>query len=73
MLWHGSTLKSPNGVALSDVVADIKKRGLLILGGSDYDPTKNHWQIGIGGGNTYISPRRLKEFDDYLTKIRDGK
>lgn len=70
MLWHGNALKSPNGTTLKDVVETIRQKGLLILGGSDYDPTKNHWQVGIGKGNTYISTRRLKEFEEYLAKIR---
>lgn len=61
MAWHGGRLELPKSLA-----ADIRRKGLLILGGGDYDPARNHWQIGTGGENSmFISPKRYEELRKY--------
>lgn len=64
MGWHGGKLELNHGVSKARAI------GLLVLGGSDYNPVRNEWQPGVGKGDMYISPRRLKELELYLERIR---
>ena len=61
MGWHGGKLELGR-----EIVADARKRKLLILGGSDYDPDVEEWQVGSGSGALYMSPRRYQELTSYL-------
>ena len=63
MGWHGSRLELDR-----QSVARIRKRGLLVLGGSDFDPEKNHWQLGVGDGRMYVSSRRLRDYLSYKSR-----
>jgi hypothetical protein len=56
MGWHGSSLEISKST-----VREVRAKGLLILGGSDYDMDKDHWQLGIGDGSMFLSLRRLNE------------
>lgn len=62
MGWHANRIELPKSL-----VTDIRKQGLLILGGGDYDPTRNHWQIGSGDetNSMFISPKRYQELENY--------
>lgn len=62
MGWHGGRLDE---VPL-EWIQVLRRTGKLILGGSDYDPVKNHWQPGTGSGEMYISPRRGRETIHFL-------
>lgn len=73
MVWHGKRMELPKSL-----VATIRKIGLLILGGGDYDPARNHWQIGTGDetNSMFISPKRYEELRKYkeakkLHKLRE--
>lgn len=71
MGWHGGKLELGR-----ELIRELRERGLLILGGSDYDPRKKDWQIGDGSGGMFISPRRLKELLrvlDKRNKIQPGR
>ncbi|GEM_PF-6339208 len=51
MAWHGGKLglKSNGNTDIPiDIILDARKKGLLVLGGSDYTHWKNDWQMGIG-------------------------
>lgn len=61
MGWHAGRLE----LSKSEIKR-IKKAGLIILGGSDFDPKRDHWQIGTGDGSMFISPRRLDELKQVL-------
>jgi len=61
MGWHGGKFRLEK-----DILLDIKHRGLLILGGSDYNPDLNHWQPGVGDGTLFLSERRLLDYKNYL-------
>lgn len=61
MGWHGGKLEIHK-----DTIRTARQKGLLILGGSDFNPSKNDWQIGVGAGELYISLRRHEELDRYL-------
>ena len=50
-------------------VVRIRKMGLLTLGGSDYDPDKNDWQIGKGDGEMYISLKRMTDYLKYKNRF----
>lgn len=65
MGWHGGNLEVGR-----NVIRDIKQRNLLIMGGSDYDPSVEEWQIGSGDGTMFISIRRHKEL--LLRLINNG-
>lgn len=62
MAWHGDRMELDRST-----VREIRKEGYLILGGSDYDPKKNEWGIGVGKRpfEMFISPRRLQEIEKY--------
>lgn len=66
MIWHGGRAELP----LFPLIKEIRRQGFLILGGSDYDPEKDDWQIGVGEGAMFISPRRYKDIESY--KKRKG-
>ena len=68
MGWHGSKLEIDK-----ELVKQIRTRGLLILGGSDFHPGKNEWKIGIGDGNLYINTRRLAELNNYINYMKISK
>lgn len=63
MGWHANTLfdEIPLRVAIS-----FLKEKRPILGGSDFDPIKDDWQIGCGKGKMKIDERVLKTLDQYL-------
>ncbi|MEK7497660.1 MAG: hypothetical protein AAB656_01960 [Patescibacteria group bacterium] len=65
MGWHGGRLGLDK-----TFVRQIRNMNLLILGGSDFDPLKNHWQIGVGDGSMYINPRRMRDVDSYIKSIK---
>lgn len=65
MGWHGGRLELEK-----DVIKNIRSKGLLVLGGSDHDPSKDHWQIGSGNGVMQMSPRRHEELKEYLNSHR---
>lgn len=62
MGWHGGKL--------TDLpitwIKKLRRQAKLILGGSDFDPVKDHWQPGTGYGPMFISPRRFQEFKKYI-------
>lgn len=62
MAWHGSRMELNR-----NTIREIRKEGYLILGGSDYDPKKNEWIIGVGKKpfEMFISPRRAGELEKY--------
>jgi hypothetical protein len=65
--WHGGKLDK-------EIVATcvrLRKEGYLTLGGSDHDPEKDHWQVGVGDGDLYMSIRRGKELEGKLREIRN--
>lgn len=66
MAWHGKRLEIPR-----NVIWAARKSGLLILGGSDYNPEKNDWQIGEGDGSMFISSKRLDEYKAYMSRKYD--
>lgn len=78
MAWHGTKLGVHENQDTGSFVCDISKddlleaknNGLLILGGSDFDISKNHWQLGSGIGNLYISRKRYTELLLRLNSIR---
>lgn len=59
MGWHGGKLELNK-----ETVRWLRKNKKVILGGSDYNPLRdgelNQWQPGVGRGEMYISPLRLK-------------
>lgn len=63
--WHGRNLELERRTILQ-----TRKLGLLVLGGSDYNPSVKEWKIGSGDGTMFISQRRLYELRNYL-KIRN--
>lgn len=65
MAWHGNRIELSRSVIVS-----ARKQGLLILGGGDYDPAKNHWRIGTGDetSSMFISPKRAQELEAYKSK-----
>jgi hypothetical protein len=64
--WHGGKLDKQIVAAC----LRLRKEGYLTLGGSDHDPEKNHWQVGVGKGDLYMSIRREKELEGKLREIR---
>lgn len=66
MGWHAGRLgESENNRDIPiDVIKDILRRDLLVLGGSDYQG--RDWKLGYGDGSMYISNRRLDDLVDYL-------
>jgi len=71
MAWHGGKLGTNHGKHDIDrqTIKETLTMGKLILGGSDYSPDKNHWEIGHGNGMMHISSRRYQE----LMKYRDRR
>jgi len=65
--WHGGKL-----ILTREQIKAIRKKGLMILGGSDYDSAKSHWQIGLGSGEMQVGVRRLEEFNKYLQKRKNS-
>lgn len=65
MAWHANRIELPKSL-----MAIIRKSGLLILGGGDYDPTRNHWQIGTGdeSNSMFINPKRYSELLEYKNR-----
>lgn len=64
MGWHGSYLELPYSITKSAL-----RQNMLILGGSDYHPHLNEWQVGDGDtGTLFISPRRYEELKQKLAK-----
>lgn len=74
MAWHaaelGNSSKGRSDIP-SFVIRDARKRGLLILGGSDYQ--QKDWEVGIGNGNMFISPKRYGEFLDFIRSRNGGR
>jgi hypothetical protein len=54
--WHG-----PDCDLTDEQIDYIESQGQLVLGGSDYDPEKNDWQIGIAKGGTEKSLQTVKQ------------
>ncbi len=67
MAWHGGDME-----IAPEIASEAHRTGLLVLGGSDYNPDNNHWQMGNGKGDMYISPRRAKDLKKRLAAIRSG-
>lgn len=65
MGWHGSKLEINKRL-----IAEIREKRLLILGGSDFHPQKNEWKVGIGDGNLYINARRRLELNRYIDNMK---
>lgn len=68
MAWHGGRVELS-----SEVIKNARKEDLLVLGGSDYHPQKNNWQVGVGSGDMFISIRRMEELRQKLEEMRNGK
>ncbi len=64
MGWHGGKLELNK-----DLIRDIRGRNLIIIGGSDFHPDFDDWQVGIGDGAMFISPRRHLELKSRLQRI----
>lgn len=73
MGWHSGYLGA-NGKNIPDIprkeIINTRKKGLLVLGGSDYQQLD--WELGIGNGDLYISPLRYKEFLSYIRNKNNG-
>lgn len=73
MAWHAGLIGA-NGKNIPDiqrnVIIETRRKGLLVLGGSDYQ--QKDWEIGIGNGNMYISPKRYLEFMNYIKRKNGG-
>lgn len=76
MAWHGGKLgrdKDVDSIPIS-IIKDAIRKGMLVLGGSDYDPKKNDWKLGVGGDETmYMSERRYQDLLGYKNRynVRD--
>ncbi len=75
MAWHGGKLgmKGENeeiDIPLN-VIAQARRRNLLILGGSDYQ--QKDWKLGEGNGQLFISPSRRADLVDYIIARNNGK
>ncbi len=66
LAWHGDKVKLDK-----ETIKKIKKSGLLVLGGSDYDPYKKTWPMSNSSMIEY--PGMYKEFIAYLNKMRSKK
>jgi len=74
MAWHGTRLgmTSMNGAEAIDIPPNIIRnihKNKVVLGGSDFDPKKNDWQIGHGRGDMFISLRRG---EDLFRRLKAG-
>lgn len=70
MVFHADRLGYDNDqldVPL-EVIKNAREKGMLTLGGSDYQ--NKDWKLGMGRGNMFISPRRLNELTERLQKVR---
>jgi len=65
MGWHGSKLEIDK-----NLIVEIRTKGLLILGGSDFCSGKNEWKVGIGDGDLYINTRRRGELISYIDNMK---
>ncbi len=63
MAWHGGKME-----LTMSFVKSLVGEGKVILGGGDFDPVKDDWQIGVGNGEMFISPRRTGELKRCLQK-----
>lgn len=70
MLFHGGSIKWPSGARPVEFLRDIRKNGLIVGGGSDFDPNKNHWEIVTGDGSLKLSHRRLDELKERIEFVR---
>jgi len=69
MGWHAGRLELS-----MDLLRNIRNEGLLVLGGSDYNPDRNEWKIGSGKGPMFISPGRYADLLRYKrSKYNLGK
>lgn len=70
--WHGGAMGVGDGKSIlsQEDILEARRKKLLVLGGGDYDPKKNDWQIGEGMGGMYISPRRVSELKEQLERVR---
>jgi predicted metal-dependent phosphoesterase TrpH len=64
MGWHGGQLEFNK-----DIIRDTRDRNLIVLGGSDFHPDLDDWQVGVGNGAMFISPRRHFELKSRLQRI----
>ncbi len=73
MAWHAGILGA-NGRDVPDISKDVvvkaRKVGLLVLGGSDYQQLD--WELGIGNGNMFVSPKRYEELITYIKNKNNG-
>lgn len=65
MGWHGGRLELSKSI-----IKQVLRDGKLVLGGSDYDPEKQHWAIGVGDGAMFISKRHLPQFWNFINASR---
>lgn len=70
MLFHGGRLRWPQEVRPVEFLRDMRKNGLIIGGGSDFDPKKNHWEVVTGDGSLRLSHRRLDELKKRIEFVR---
>lgn len=63
MAWHADKIEVDRKTLIN-----TRSKGLLVLGGSDYNPNLNHWQVGVGQGGMYISARRYLDLKRYKTR-----
>lgn len=61
LVWHGSRMELKKSQ-----VEELVRTNVLLIGGSDYDPLKNHWQPGIGDGNMFVGIRTYKKVEQAL-------
>jgi predicted metal-dependent phosphoesterase TrpH len=61
MAWHGSKSEFSKSE-----LKEFRRTGHLVLGGSDYDPDKEDWQVGIGSGDMYLSAMRFRDLSRYI-------
>ncbi len=77
MAWHSNRLGQKHTDGSIDipkeVIINTRKKGLLVLGGSDYTYSKNDYQLATGKGDMFISPKRLDEFMNYIKSKNNGK
>ena len=68
MSWHGERMEISK-----EVVLEARAKGLLVLGGSDFDPKNGDWEIGTGDrGQMFISPRRREDLMRRLAQVRSA-
>ena len=70
MLFHGGRIRWPLGVKPVEFLREVRNDELIIIGGSDFDPDKNHWEIITGDGSLRLSHRRLDELKGRINFVR---